>query len=162
MKSIKFLFLIFSFSPAMLFSQVDISVFNDISGTWQGTYSTGVQEYQNKETLICKWMHNHNFFQIDILGEAEGHPEYNYSSTLIFTLDDKDNIKGWAFDENGYRSIVTYKGRIEGDKILLDGTNPDFTYNQTFELKAGKFVNKRKFKRKGNDAREFEVVYTKK
>ena len=160
-KNIMVASLIFIFAITA-FSQVDISVFNDISGTWQAIYPTGFEEYMNKETLVCKWIHNHNFFQMDIAGEVEGHFEFGYSSTGIFTLDDKDNIKGWVFNEDGYRSILTYKGKVEGSKVIMEGTNPDYSYKQTLELKEGKLINKRELKISGKDPSVFEVVYTRK
>lgn len=159
-KKILLAFLLFSFAAPNLFAQDGRIVLSRLEGEWEATYQTG--DYKNKETMINKWVHNDKFFQMDILGNMVDNPEEKFSSTIILTFDDNDNIVGWDFDEGGYSRIVTFKGKTTAGNLVLEGTNPDFTYNVTFDMKYGKLANKRELKRKGKESSPFEVVFTKK
>ena len=144
MKKIMIFYLfLFSLYTAKGNTQIDFKPFEEFSGKWEGIYE--IEGTRNKEILENKFIHKNMFFEMNIRGQMEGNSSYKYTSSAVFTVGEKEEIVGWGFDEDGYKGIVQYKGKIDGNKVVLKGKSRDYSVELSYEVISGKLIRKSKW-----------------
>lgn len=124
-------------------AQIYIKPFEEFSGTWEGVYEVG--GFRNKEVIENKLIHKDRFFEMYVWGHLEGSPGNKYSNSAVFTVNDKNEIVGWGFDETGYKGIVRYKGELSDNKVTLTGESTNYNIEVTFDIKDNLLIRKSKW-----------------
>src|ERR1043166_5827353 len=112
---IKFLLLILF--TTRIFSQVENPFFDKMEGLWEAYYELDGKNLVKE--LYMSWELKHNFFRIQL----EQRFVKDNKEILILTFDKENNAVGCSFDTNGYESMIQYKGKAEGNKMILMGFN---------------------------------------
>jgi len=152
--AISFLFL---FLIRFTFAQYDF--LDDVPnwlGVWEGSYT--VDDWNNKETVSIKWIHNKHWLEFDISGQTNDDPKMVYSESMFLTADFDMNIVGFYIDDNGYNYMATIKGKTEGTKLILDAKSPSMSWQITWEHKEGKLYRTTTLDKKST----VQAVFTKK
>jgi|GEM_PF-6546240 len=143
MKKISFLSILFLILVSFAGAQFYQKPFEEFTGTWEGVYEAG--GFRNKEVIENRLIHKDRFFEMYVWGHLEGNPGNKYSNSALFTVNDKNEIVGWGFDEAGYKGIVNYKGELSDNKVTLTGENLNYIVEVTFDIKDNMLIRKSKW-----------------
>jgi hypothetical protein len=135
------LFLLLFVSPAI--SQVYQKPFEEFTGTWEGVYEVG--GFRNKEVIENRLIHKDRFFEMYVWGHLEGNPGNKYSNSAVFTVNDKNEIIGWGFDETGYKGIVNYKGELSDNKVIFMGECLNYNIEVSFDIRDNLLIRRSKW-----------------
>lgn len=132
----KYLFILCSLSiPHLSFSQVDfIDEVSNWLGDWTGSYT--VNEWNNKESLSVKFIHNNHWIQMDIFGKTNDDPDRNYSETILLTADNDMNVHGFYIDNNGFDGMAMLTGKVENNELILSGDGKTGNVKITWKRKG--------------------------
>jgi hypothetical protein len=158
----KTIIILFLFLMTNLYAQIDVKPIEEFIGTWEGIYEAG--GIKNKEILVNEFLHKKMFFRMEVSGEMLNNPDYKYTSSALFTINDDDEIIGWGFNEDGFNGIINYKGKIDNNKINLTGKSSEYKVEISYEIKDSKLVRKSKwiYNDKPDKPSVIECVYKKK
>jgi YVTN family beta-propeller protein len=141
-----------------LFSQVEIPVFDRMSGQWVGTYESNGNKIQ--EVVYMMWIMNHNFFEIRTHGTGVDNKEIDYGEIDHFTLDNEGKLIGTCFGRNGINYMLDFKGIFDENKVELKGKNEAVKNSVYFELKDNQLTREGQFTSKGKKTINTEIVYS--
>jgi YVTN family beta-propeller protein len=161
MKSLVLLILFIVVFTFKGYSQVEIPVFEKMSGRWQGYSESNGEKY--KEYINMGWTLNHNFFEISLSEEQKDKSKENFMLKEIeyITIDGNSNLKGWSIDDYGVTHMLNFYGTFDENTVILNGTNETFKNNINYELKDNQLIRKSEFKTPvTGEAVKAEVTYS--
>jgi len=103
------------------------------------------------------WKLNHQYFVIDYKSKS-GNNEYKGKG--YFTQDTEGNIKGWWFDIFGYGGLMTYTGKIEGNKMTIKGKNAVYSEEREVSVNGDTMLHNVNQSVTGEDGKTQEMKFT--
>jgi len=135
---------------------VEIPFFNLIEGKWVSEpYQAMGKTFTDEADQ--DWKLNHQYFVIDFEAKSK---ESNYKGKGYFTKDNDGNIKGWWFDIFGLQGLMSYSGKIEGNKMKIMGKNDVYYEEREVEVKGDVMTHNVVQKITGKDGKVQEMKYT--
>ena len=107
--------------------------------------------------------HNGQFMVVEV--DAIDGGGNNYTATIFTTVDEKGNVKGWAFDTWGALGTMTYTGSALGNVLTLSGSNDFVAETRVITIEDNKMIHNVDFTIKlptGDMNEKLDIVYNRK
>lgn len=132
-------------------------------GEWVAEPYTMIGMNITKDENKIYMKHNGQFMVIEV--DAMDGSGSNYTATIFATVDEKGNVKGWAFDTWGSMGTMTYTGSTLGNVMTLSGSNDFVAETRVITIEDNKMTHNVDFTVKlptGDMNEKLDIVYNRK
>lgn len=113
---------------------VESAYFDKWVGTWVGENVYAGQP--GKQTIVAAWDLNHQFLVVKVTGTNDNNPDFIYSGTGYYTIDNNGSYIGYWFDIFGRNGLSESKGKITNNRLEGSVTAPGYIGTEFAEFKG--------------------------